>query len=263
MPRKTNLRFPLLLCALGAWSLLLVSCMVVGERALVVPPQIPGATLVGSDSCVKCHSGITHRFHDATHAHLSETLEGGKVRNISCESCHGPASQHVKAGTRDTIINPKNNSESCLRCHVNNRVEFTLPHTHQVLNGKISCNDCHNPHQGPASADGGGARSLATATNQTCAKCHPAQSGHYIFPHEAMRDGCVSCHSPHGSVNDKMLKARNTSLCYQCHFQNQTSGTSIIHGGVDHSNNVIRGTYWSAGCHEAVHGSNVNSSLRF
>ena len=78
-----------------------------------------------------------------------------------------------------------------------------------------------------------------------------------------MRDGCVSCHSPHGSVNDKMLKARNTSLCYQCHFQNQPSGTSIIHGGVDHSNSVIRGTCWSAGCHEAVHGSNVNSSLRY
>ena len=78
-----------------------------------------------------------------------------------------------------------------------------------------------------------------------------------------MREGCTVCHSPHGSVNDKMLKSRGTSLCYQCHFQPQASNVSIMHGGVDHSNNVIRGTCWTAGCHEAIHGSHVNSSLRY
>jgi predicted CXXCH cytochrome family protein len=84
-----------------------------------------------------------------------------------------------------------------------------------------------------------------------------------VFEHEVMREGCTTCHSPHGSVNDKMLKARNTSLCYQCHFQPQNSSVSIMHGGVDHSINVVRGTCWTAGCHEAIHGSNVNSNLRY
>ena len=81
--------------------------------------------------------------------------------------------------------------------------------------------------------------------------------------HEAMREGCVSCHSPHGSVNDKMLKARGNALCYQCHFQNQTADTAIIHGGGNHAGNVIRGTCWSAGCHEAVHGSHTSKPLRY
>lgn len=248
---------------ISVWGLLLVSCVVVGSKSVVSLPQIPGATVVGSESCAKCHSNITRGFHDATHAHLTQLDDSGKTRDISCESCHGPASAHVKAGTRETIINPKLKPDTCLQCHINTRSEFSLPHTHQVLNGKISCVDCHNPHEGEALRSGSGARSLTESANATCAKCHPAQSGHFTFPHEVMREGCVVCHSPHGSVNDKMLKSRNVSLCYQCHFQNQTSGVAIVHGGVDHSNNVNRGTCWTAGCHEAVHGSHVNSSLRY
>jgi hypothetical protein len=37
----------------------------------------------------------------------------------------------------------------------------------------------------------------------------------------------------------------------------------LLIGGVDHTSHVRQGTCWSAGCHEAVHGSQVNSSLRY
>lgn len=244
------------------WSALLVSCSI-ADRAIAVPGRIPGASFVGSESCVKCHKNIARAFHDATHARLTEKTADGKRINISCESCHGPASLHVKEGTRASIINPKYKPDNCLQCHPNTRAEFALPHTHPVLSGKIGCIACHNPHEADANPTGVSARSLQASVNATCAKCHPAQSGPYVFEHEAMREGCVSCHSPHGSVNDKMLKARNTSLCYQCHFQQQSSGVQIMHGGVDHSNNVIRGTCWTTGCHEAIHGSHVNSTLRY
>jgi predicted CXXCH cytochrome family protein len=75
--------------------------------------------------------------------------------------------------------------------------------------------------------------------------------------------GCESCHNPHGSMNAKMLKARNANLCLQCHFQQQTAPGVILIGGRDHASFLSRGTCWSAGCHEAVHGSHVSSSLRF
>lgn len=248
---------------LGVWAALLVACTMVGERTIMVPPaSVPGAKIVGAETCVKCHGNITSGFHDATHAHLAMKDEKGVRKNVSCESCHGPASEHVKAGTRATILNPKISPDTCLQCHINTRAEFSLPHTHPVLAGKIACTQCHNPHEGEALVTGG-TRSLAATSNAVCAKCHPAQSGPFTFEHEALREGCVTCHSPHGAVNDKMLKARNNALCYQCHFQNQTSGTQIMHGGVDHSQNVIRGTCWTAGCHEAIHGSHINSNLRF
>jgi len=249
--------------ALGLWAVGLVSCVTVGDRALFAPPAIEGATIVGSAACAKCHANITRGFHDATHAHLTLKTDDGKTKNVSCESCHGAASLHVKAGTRATIINPKIAPDTCVQCHVNTRAEFSLPFTHPVLTGKIACTSCHDPHAGDASPGKGGTRTLATSVNQACAKCHPAQTGPFVFEHEAMREGCTVCHSPHGAVNDKMLKARSTTLCYQCHFQQQTRGTVIMHGGVDHSPNVIRGACWSAGCHEAVHGSQVNSTLRY
>lgn len=263
MPFKFSLpKNALLFAGLAVWGGLLVSCVVV-DRAILVPPQIAGATIVGSESCAKCHSGITRGFHDATHARLALKGDDGQMKNVSCESCHGGGSLHIKEGTPGTILNPKISPETCLQCHTNTRSEFSLPYTHPVLAGKITCTQCHDPHQSEANPTAGGTRSLMTAANQTCAKCHPAQSGPFTFVHEVMREGCVSCHSPHGSVNDKMLKSRNVSLCYQCHFQEQNSGTVITHGGTNHSNNVIRGTCWTAGCHEAIHGSHVNSNLRY
>jgi hypothetical protein len=60
-----------------------------------------------------------------------------------------------------------------------------------------------------------------------------------------------------------MLTVRDSNLCLKCHFQQQTSGGTILIGGQDHTLRLQQGTCWTAGCHEAVHGSRVNSSLRF
>jgi hypothetical protein len=49
----------------------------------------------------------------------------------------------------------------------------------------------------------------------------------------------------------------------KCHFQQQTGPGSLLIGGIEHSSFVARGTCWSAGCHEAVHGSQVSTSLRY
>jgi predicted CXXCH cytochrome family protein len=98
--------------------------------------------------------------------------------------------------------------------------------------------------------------------NESCIRCHAAQRGPFVFEHEAMRDGCTSCHASHGSVNEKMLKIRDSNLCLRCHFQRVT-GNQLLIGGSDHTLRVQQGSCWTAGCHEAVHGSRVSSSLRF
>jgi hypothetical protein len=60
-----------------------------------------------------------------------------------------------------------------------------------------------------------------------------------------------------------MLVTRDSSLCLKCHFQQQAVGGKVFIGGRDHTSSMNRGTCWSAGCHEAVHGSHIGSSLRF
>lgn len=239
------------------WGLLLVSCMTT-SRTIMAPPIIPGASFVGTGRCAECHEDVTHSFHEATHAKL--IADGGNAIEMGCESCHGPGSLHVKAdGGAGTILNPT--AESCFQCHLDKRGEFSQPNTHPVLAGKMSCNDCHNPHAGDAVAQGDttGMESI----NSTCLSCHTSQGGPYVFEHEASREGCTSCHNPHGTINAKMLKSRNANLCLQCHFQQNTNSGQIMIGGRDHSSFLTRGTCWSAGCHEAIHGSHVSSSLRF
>ncbi len=263
------------LCGATA-ALFIISCETV-QRTVVVPPLIPGATFVGSEACEQCHEDITRDFPTASHARLQ--ARGTNAINMGCESCHGPASLHVESAgerktstnyspgkprmlsgsQRQTIINPRRTAENCYECHLDKRGQFELPHHHPVPEAKVSCGDCHDPHKGSATRSGG---TSLLSENETCVRCHTAQRGPYVFEHEAMREGCTVCHDPHGTVNEKMLTARNSTLCLKCHFIQYSNSRSYI-GGSDHTVRITQGTCWTAGCHEAVHGSHVNTSLRF
>lgn len=222
----------------------------------MAPPGIAGATFVGTESCDTCHGEIVRDFHTATHARLT----GDGDQEIGCEACHGPGSLHVESGgDRRLIVNARKNPQTCFQCHQDVRAQFNLPHHHPVVEGKMSCSSCHDPHKGGATRGG----TDALAMNDTCFQCHATQRGPFVFEHEALRQGCNTCHQPHGSVNQKMLTERNATLCLKCHFQQQTGAGAILIGGRDHSAFLTRGTCWSAGCHEAVHGSHISSSLRF
>jgi predicted CXXCH cytochrome family protein len=99
-------------------------------------------------------------------------------------------------------------------------------------------------------------------------------SSDLVFEHGAVKEGCTSCHKPHGSVNQKMLVARDQNLCLRCHLTrppgdaasagqiSTSSRINVGHTGELHNSDVQRGTCWSAGCHEAIHGSNVNNHFR-
>lgn len=93
-------------------------------------------------------------------------------------------------------------------------------------------------------------------------QCHREQARPRVFQHEAMREGCVTCHNPHGSINDKLLTERDNNLCLKCHGQIAAPGL-IEMGSQLHNTFLGRGTCWSAGCHPAVHGSDINSHLRY
>jgi len=256
-----TLRNSLLTAGLAAWGLLVVSC-VTAERAVVAPPQIAGAKYVGTKQCAQCHADTAEHFATASHARL--VAAGTKALDTGCENCHGPGSLHVKAGGgAGTIINPKKSPETCFQCHLDKRGQFSLPHTHPVLAGKVSCTDCHNPHEGGA-IRGRSAADLESE-NDTCTRCHTAQKGHFVFEHSALREGCTTCHSPHGSVNAKMLVARDANLCLRCHLETPTAPGQIMAGAInaeDHASRLMNGTCWSAGCHEAVHGSQINNHFR-
>jgi predicted CXXCH cytochrome family protein len=256
--------------------LVLVACRTV-NRAVVLLPNVPGAEYIGSQACAECHSELYRDFATADHARL--IAEGPNALHAGCESCHGPGSLHAQgggepkppysfaAGRPHTTsygaqlgIEPARATETvCFQCHENVRGQFGLPSHHPVPEGRMSCTECHSPHKGSIQAGGGTA---LLSQNDSCLRCHAAQRGPHTFEHEALREGCTTCHTAHGSVNAKMLTTRDANLCMKCHFQ-QISGGTLRIGGSDHTLRVQQGTCWTAGCHEAVHGSRVSSSLRF
>jgi predicted CXXCH cytochrome family protein len=261
--------------ASGVGLLAVISCST--TRQAVILPEVPGAKYIGSSECEQCHDEIYRSFKTADHSRLLAKGKNGK--DYGCESCHGPCSIHSDSGgetlppysfksgrpqpTASGARLPETPARAietvCYQCHLDVRGQFNLPSHHPVPEGNLSCVECHPPHSGVAFAAGG---TQLLSQNENCLRCHEAQQGPFVFDHEALREGCTTCHSPHGSVNDKLLTERNSNLCLKCHFQEVKSGAILI-GGVDHTTKLSEGSCWSAGCHEAVHGSRVSPTLRF
>ncbi len=243
---------------------LFAACSTTVERSVVAPLEIEGAEYVGNSACVDCHSNIVRTFPTSAHGRFSkDDIKFAKA--TGCESCHGPASKHVAApGRNQFIINPGKDSTACFNCHLDVHAEFNLPQHHPVIENRMNCVQCHDPHGHDVMKPAGG---LAMARlNQSCAECHKEQARPFVFEHEAMRDGCTVCHSPHGSINRQLLTERDNNLCLKCHVQ--TAGPDVAAGEMfigkmNHTAFLKRGTCWSAGCHTAVHGSNVNPHLRY
>ena len=212
-----------------------------------------GAKYAGSEDCASCHEKQEKEFRLSTHSRIS--VKEGQVKD--CEMCHGPASIHIEqGGGRGNIINPKNDPAVCFSCHLDKKIQFRLPYHHPVLEGKMTCTDCHTPH-------GEEVKPWSATTlkdiNEACFKCHKDQRGPFVWEHEALREGCTTCHQVHGSIHEKMLVSRNQNLCLRCHAQ---ADFPVI-GKSNHGGRLPQGTCWSAGCHTAVHGSQFDDHLRY
>jgi predicted CXXCH cytochrome family protein len=243
--------------------LLTISCSSTGP-AITAPLKIPGAHFVGNQACAECHADIVRKFNGSPHARLRVAGEAAS-EFAGCEACHGPGSRHVESrGSARLIINPGKKPAACFVCHQDIAAQFQLPHHHPVVEGHLNCVDCHDPHGDDIFKPAGG---LAMArADQSCAACHREQTRPFVFPHGALREGCTVCHQPHGSINQKMLVADDPNLCLRCHAQtldpNVPPGRIYI-GNTDHTSYLQIGTCWTAGCHTAVHGSNVDPRLRY
>src|SRR3954466_10497707 len=158
------------LIGLSLLGLLLASCGTV-TRTVMAPPEIPGASYVGNKVCSECHTNITRMFPASAHGRLH--FEGARLAGgTGCESCHGPGSKHVETGggRGKFIINPRTEPNTCFQCHLQTHMEFKLPQRHPVLEGRMNCVQCHDPH-GPDIFKPAGGLAMSRL-NESCAQCH-------------------------------------------------------------------------------------------
>ncbi len=239
----------------------------------VYPANVPGAEFVGTETCAMCHQKQAIDFKKSIHGHFA--IKEKNPAGEGCESCHGAGSKHVDAageGKIDFIINPRKNPQMCFNCHLEKKAQFNLQYHHPVIEGKVSCSDCHSVHGEDALP---GSTTSLDEHNDVCFKCHPEKKGPYVFEHSAMREGCETCHQVHGSVNDKMLQAKDNNLCLKCHYEqnynfvNAANNAGMYFGKWPHWHNATAnlpdatayGKMTCVSCHVDVHGSNFHPRL--
>ncbi len=56
-----------------------------------------------------------------------------------------------------------------------------------------------------------------SAPTRCASRCHPSKQGPFVFEHAPVSENCLTCHNPHGTVANHLLKQSEPFLCLQCH----------------------------------------------
>jgi DmsE family decaheme c-type cytochrome len=202
--------------------LLLAGSLALAQQAKQAAP-VPGATLVGSETCATCHEDIGKAFAQSRHEAIEKSDRHG-FAGKACESCHGPGSKHIESLSAADIRNPAKLSpaevdRTCLTCHRNQPTTAGRLEASHARNS-IACTSCHSVHaHGPE----GLVNRKPAAINAQCESCHIdvktsfAQPFKHRVPENAMT--CVDCHNPHGSFKPGLMQtaSANEPGCFKCH----------------------------------------------
>ena len=207
--------------------------------------------------CLSCHESNRHlAFWDAGKH---------KKNDVSCNNCH---SLHGTPGPGSTIaLNKPNPSvtpyqtterqlqyETCTSCHRQIRSQLLKPSHHPIIEGRIACTDCHNPHGALSQA-----MVKAESIPQLCTTCHAEKRGPFIWGHPPVEENCLTCHNPHGANHARLLAEKAPNVCQDCHDAAKHPGTVYdARGGwsnpTPNTRLIARGC---VNCHYQIHGSNA------
>ena len=193
--------------------------------------------------CLGCHAGGSKRTHWEGSTH--------QARGNACTSCH---TMHAT----DRVLTKLTQPQVCFACHKQQRAEVNRTFRHPIVEGKVACSDCHNPH-----GSIGKALMKRDSVVETCYQCHAEKRGPFVHPHEPVTEDCSLCHNPHGTVADSMLKVRPPFLCHQCHTPH-AGNVANVRGLLPLSTTGVTGKSainitqgrGCMNCHSQIHGTN-------
>ena len=179
----------------------------------------------GSGACGDCHAE-------------AEAKKKGYHRNLSCETCHGPAQAHIDSS--EVKPNLPKLREFCVRCHAYDPSRPTgFPQINPSLHNPLkACISCHNPHDPKpptvphacSACHGEIARTKAVSAHEglECTTCHVVPREHGITPRASVatiptdRAFCGKCHAKEAAnleaAKVDMVAHGEKYLCWQCHY---------------------------------------------
>jgi DmsE family decaheme c-type cytochrome len=187
---------------------------------------LSGATVLVSaapapEECATCHEEVVSSFGKTVHG---RTFNSGQHKAANCNSCHVGAAEHAASGGETKPLSLEKGdraAEPCLSCHEGTKQAHWQGSGHQLAG--VACASCHDVHKHfggtPQKKNPVGGAGEIT---RKCLSCHGGQRAalHQRSSHP-LRDGqmeCTSCHNPHGTSGEKMLRGASVNeLCYSCH----------------------------------------------
>ncbi len=185
---------------------------------------------VGSAICKGCHADVWNAFHRNPHY---KSISSGKEspENTGCESCHGPASDHIDAGGGKATIRafsqlaPAKVLDACLRCHSQTISRSNIRRSVHTSE-EVVCTNCHSVHKAPTPKN-----LLAKKQIDLCYSCHTSVRAEFSMPFKhRVNEGviqCTDCHNPHGASAPTWRVASrprmvdqaqaNEEPCLKCH----------------------------------------------
>jgi predicted CXXCH cytochrome family protein len=149
--------------------------------------------------------------------------------NVGCERCHGAGSVHVEEKTRTSILNPARMNhvqanDTCIQCHSQGQ-PLANPIAGKYYDWPVGY------HVGLNLADFWkleehelGETTFTHFPNGTGHK-NRMQGNDYVQSLMYERGvTCFSCHDPHGSENDAILRKPVNEICSSCHNPNSQAG---------------------------------------
>jgi DmsE family decaheme c-type cytochrome len=197
--------------------------------------------------CLTCHGGNRQlTFWDAGKH---------KKNDVACNDCHNIHSKPGNPSISPFVTTLRTlQHETCSSCHKQIRAQINKTSHHPIVEGKVACSDCHNPH---------GAMSQAMvkeeSVNKLCVNCHGDKRGPFVWEHAPVEENCLTCHNSHGSNHAKLLNEKVPNLCQDCHDWSRHPGT--YYGGNQSFAPGAQNTRFLArsciNCHQTIHGSNA------
>ncbi len=208
---------------------------------------------VVSGNCTKCHDphssknkanlvNAGNQLCFGCHKTMGERLAKVRFRHhpvdTACTNCHSP---HASASVDHLLIDSP--PSLCLKCHKVESPTFAKLHMNYPV-ARGNCTSCHDVH----GSDKGAllyANAHVPVANRLCDQCHEGPGSptpfntkkkgfelcrgcHNDMVNDTMnrntihwplfgKDGCLTCHAPHGSKERKLMRGPIASICYQCH----------------------------------------------
>jgi len=142
---------------------------------------------------------------------------------------------------------PAGNTQKCLECHAK---VIAQERKHKPAEKK--CEICHKPNGKTHPVEGVKGFTLVEKMPDLCYQCHDAMNDQKSVHTPVAGGKCLSCHNPHSSENEALLKYPKATICQECHETDAGSKKSV-HKAVTDGN--------CQSCHNS-HQSNFKKQLK-